>query len=144
MKIITTTQAHYIISNHQHQLIDQVAGGKSNHSNEQLTWSIILLKTGVTPRTEIWGNPIPRIPSNLEINDNLWSALSSHQIWGLIFIIIIFVIMFIFMTMMTEGSERISPHLAATKEIPGSWVASANVWSLTHTWVLSSVACSQT
>ena len=36
-----------------------------------LTWSIMLLNTGVTPRTEICGNPMPRIPSNLIIDQRL-------------------------------------------------------------------------
>ncbi len=47
----------------------------------------MLLKTGGTPRTEIVGKAIPRIPSNL----------------------------------------------AARKERPGSWVASAKVWSSIQT-----------
>ncbi len=35
-------------------------------STTACTWSTILLKTGVTPRTEICGKPIPRMPSNLQ------------------------------------------------------------------------------
>ena len=42
-----------------------------------LTWSIMLLNTGVTPRTEICGNPIPRIPSNLIIDQRLKGIITT-------------------------------------------------------------------
>ena len=99
-----------------------------------LTWSIMLLNTGVTPRTEICGNPIPRIPSNLFIEQRLkeiittvmkintiTTKIKSHQYTS---------------TSKSPPSPPPPPlfHLAATKEMPGSWVASAKVWSLTHTW----------
>jgi len=42
------------------------------------TWSTILLKTGVTPRTEICGKPIPRIPSNLQTKCR-WGSMQNLE-----------------------------------------------------------------